>query len=87
MKMRLPPDCVHGVLVSASPTLRRTFPSPAAPLSFSLSAANSAMSNSEEKPWHAAYLAPRNTRPDGMSPAQLLELLRDDKERIVLPQP
>ena len=42
------------------------------------------MSSSVESPWHAAYPAPRNTTPDGVSPAQLLELLRDNKERIVM---
>ena len=86
IKMRLPPGCINGVLVSAAPTLRlrTSCSSPAASRSFSLSPSKSAMSSSVESPWHATYPAPRNTTPDGVSPAQLLELLCDDEKRIVL---
>lgn len=82
--MRLPPGYFHTVLESASLTTRRTIRSPATFPRLPLPASKSNMSSSVEIPWHAAYPAPRNTTPDGVSPTQLLDLLSNGDERVVL---
>lgn len=85
--------CVRAAFVSAPYFLPQSSSRlPAIPPRFLLSTSspissprsNSTMSSSVETLWHAAYPTPRNTAPEGVSPAQLLSLLRDSEERVVL---